>query len=190
MADIFEGFSVSHAAILDGTTSAENISSELDTVYGVRDASMATNNGNFDNTGDDVVLSTWFWFNYVEVTVKSGYIPFNTISLLTGAAVTSGSGTYSMPLWETQSMNQPRRPMLIRVPSKDDAGAIGYLDFVLFQVQFMPLAFTGPTYKAGLEVDYSGRALVSATDETGATLAQRAIGRVVHTAGNQPVVPL
>jgi hypothetical protein len=190
--DIFEGFSVSHAAILDGHTPAEVAAAELESVYGVREASMAADQGNFDNTGDDVVLSTWFWFNYVTVTVKSGYIPFDTIALLTGSEITYtasnsvGASTYSIPIWEVQSMNQPQRPMLVRVPSKDSNGNIAYLDYVLYKVQFQPISFDGPTYKSGLTIDYSGRALVSTLDETGTALANRGIGRLIATYGNPP----
>lgn len=184
----FEGFSVSHAAILDGVTPAENMAAELDDIYGVRDAGLAVNDGNYDNTGDEAVLSSWFWFNYVDLTVKSGYIPFETVALLTGSTLTSTSAsagwTVNLPLWEVQSMNQPVRPVLIRVPSKDAAGNVRTMDFVLFRVQFLPLKFTGPTYKTGLEMDYSGRALTSTVDETGTPLAKRAIARVVNQPGN------
>lgn len=185
----FEGFSVSHAAILDGATEAENILAQLEDVYGVRDAGFSVNDGNYDNTGDEAVLSSWFWFNYVDISVKSGYIPFETIALLTGALLTSTSAadtgwTFSLPIWETQSMNQPQRPMLVRVPSKDALGAVRTMDFVFFKCQFQPLKFTGPTYKTGLEVDYSCRALVSDFDETGTPLAHPAIGRVINSQGN------
>ena len=47
----FEGFSLSHAAILSGTTGAEAA-----TVYGVNNGTISTDQGNFENTGDDVVL--------------------------------------------------------------------------------------------------------------------------------------
>lgn len=184
----FEGFSVSHAAILDGTQSAEDVASELDDIYGVRDAGIAVNDGNYDNTGDESVLSSWFWFNYAELTVKSGYIPFSTVALLTGADLTSTSAadgwTVNLPLWEVRSMNQPVRPVLVRVPSKDAAGNVRTMDFVLYRVQFQPLKFTGPTYKTGLEMDYGGRALTSTVDETGTPLAHRAIARLVNSPGN------
>lgn len=213
----FEGFSVSHAAILDGTTRAElvyqqtgvdtlggggQLTGEFWDVYGVRDAALTVNEGMYDNTGDDAVLSSWFWFNYVDVAVKSGFIPFDTLSGLTGSPITtiSSAGTgnsFSLPLWEISSLNQPRRPMLIRVPSKDAAGATRTLDFVLYSVQFQPLKFTGPTYKTGLEVDYSGRALISNYDETGLTLnssnpygQQRAIGRLISVQGEEGTPPV
>lgn len=80
-----EGFSVSHAAILDGTTAA----TETD-IYGVRTASIAPDVGSFDNTGDDGVLSTWNWFNFATLTVESGYIGFDLLAKLSGTVVEVG----------------------------------------------------------------------------------------------------
>ena len=176
---IFEAFSVSHAAILDGTSGAEAAD-----IYGVREGSVSVDSDSYDNTGDDAVLSNWFWFNYAEVTISSGYVPFNVISLLIGAPVTSTGDTWSMPLWTQSSLNQPSRPVLIRVPSKDSAGEVRSMDIVLFRVQFMPISFDGPTYKDGLVLNYSGRAVVSPVDETGTDLPEKAIGRLL----NRPVV--
>ncbi len=182
---IIEGFSLTHAAILDGTTGAEAVDGDI---YGVRSGTIAADTGNYDNTGDDTVLSSWFWLNYATVTVQSGYVPFNTIALLAGATITSsGTGAsdyYSLPLWDEDSINQPPRPMLIRVPAKDKDGIIRSLDFVLYRVQFGPFSFDGPSYKSGLLLNYTGRAVVSDKDETGATLSKRAIGRLI----NRPAV--
>lgn len=172
---IFEAFSVSHAAILNGATGAEAAD-----IYGVREGSVSVDSDSYDNTGDDAVLSNWFWFNYAEVTISSGYVPFNVISILTGAPVTSTADTWTMPLWTQSSMNQPTRPVLIRVPSKDSAGAVRTMDIVLFKVQFMPISFDGPTYKDGLVLNYSGRAVVSPVDEKGLALPEKAIGRLVN----------
>lgn len=80
-----EGFSVSHAAILDGTTAA----TETD-IYGVRTASIAPDLGSADNTGDDGVLSTWNWFNFATLTVESGYIGFDLYAKLSGTTVDVG----------------------------------------------------------------------------------------------------
>jgi len=162
---LFEAFSISHAAILNGSTGAE-----LADIYGVREGSVAVDSDSYDNTGDDAVLSNWFWFNYAELTVSSGFVPFDVISLLTGAPVTSTGDVWSMDLWTEDSLNQPSRPVLIRVPSKDSAGAVRVMDIVLFRVQFQPISFDGPTYKDGLVLNYSGRAVVSPVDETGTAL--------------------
>ncbi len=182
---VVEGFSLTHAAILNGTTGAEEVAGDI---YGVRTGTIAADTGNYDNTGDDTVLSSWFWLNFATVTVQAGYVPFDTIALLSGATITSsGSGAndyYSLPLWDTESINQPPRPMLIRVPAKDKDGIIRTLDFVLYRVQFGPFSFDGPSYKSGLLLNYTGRAVVSDKDETGATLTRKAIGRII----NRPAV--
>jgi len=182
---IVEGFSLTHAAILNGTTGAEEVNGDI---YGVRTGTIAADTGNYDNTGDDTVLSSWFWLNFATVTVQAGYVPFDTIALLSGATITSsGSGAsdyYSLPLWDVDSINQPPRPMLIRVPAKDKDGIIRTLDFVLYRVQFGPFSFDGPSYKSGLLLNYTGRAVVSDKDETGAALTKKAIGRII----NRPAV--
>lgn len=181
MSTNFEGFSVSHAAILNGTTGAE----EAD-IYGIREGSVELDTDSYDNTGDDAVLSTWNWFNFATVSITSGYIPFETVSLLTGVPYTSsGTGAtlkYEMPLWSEKSLNAPARPLLIRVPSKDSDGNPMSMDFVLYKVQFEPMSFDGPSYKDGLVVNYGGRALMHDKDETGEDLTDRAVGRLVISA--------
>ncbi len=177
---IVEGFSLSHAAILDGTTGAEAVDGDI---YGIRQGSLEVDSDSYDNTGDDAVLSSWFWFNFANVTIQSGYVPFKTIALLSGSTITSsGTGNadyYSIPLWNDASINTAPRPMLIRVPSKDKGGVLRDLDFVLYKVNFQPFGFDGPSYKDGLLLNYSGRAVMSDKDERGVTLSERAIGRIV-----------
>lgn len=177
---IFEGFSVSHAAILNGTTGAE-----VADIYGVREGSVEVDTDSFDNTGDDTILSTWNWFNFANLSISSGFVPFDVIQLLTGATVTSsGTGNatkYELPLWNESSLNMPPRPVLIRVPSKDSDGAARNLDFILYKVQFEPISFDGPSYKDGLVLNYAGKALMADKDEKGGTLTDRAIGRLVNT---------
>jgi hypothetical protein len=177
---IVEGFSLSHAAILDGTTGAEAVDGDI---YGIRQGSLEVDSDSYDNTGDDAVLSSWFWFNFANVTVQSGYVPFKTIALIAGSTVhSSGTGNadyYSMPLWNESSINTAPRPMLIRVPSKDKDGVLRSLDFVLYKVNFQPFGFDGPSYKDGLLLNYSGRAVMSDKDERGNALSERAIGRII-----------
>lgn len=182
----FEGFSLSHAAILSGTSMAEGA-----TIYGVRNGTLSTDQGNFENTGDDVVLSEHFWINFANVTIEEGFVPFSTIALITGTTVQSsgaaGSDYYAIPMWTLNSMNQPTQPMAIRVPAKDSLGQIRTLDFVLYKVQFQPFNFTGPSYKTGLSVSISGRALFSSANETGAAFTDgqgNRIGRLVAAPGN------
>lgn len=183
----FEGFSLSHAAILTQGTGVEN-----STIYGVRNGTISTDQGNFENTGDDVVLSEHFWINFANVTIEAGFIPFSTIALITGTTVTSsgaaGSDYYALDLWTINSMNQPTFPMGIRVPAKDTLGQVRTLDFVLYSVQFQPFNFTGPSYKTGLSCSIAGRALFSSTNEQGGAVAGNSggkqIGRLVAWPGN------
>lgn len=181
MSTIFEGFSVSHAAILDGTTGAEAAD-----IYGVREGAIEVDTDQFDNTGDDTVLSEWTWFNFATLSITSGYIPFDTIALLTGNTITSsGAGAaaqYEMPLWNEKSLNVAPRPVLIRVPSKDSDGNPRNMDFILYKVQFAPFSFDGPQYKDGLVLNYSGKALMSDKDEKGTPIVgDRQIGRIVNS---------
>lgn len=175
-----EAFSLSHAAILDGTTGVEEAVGDL---YGIRSGSLELDQDSYDNTGDDAVLSTWNWGNKATVTIQSGYFPFEAYALISGATVTSsGSGAseiLSAPLWATSHMNTATRPMLLRMPSKDALGVVRVLDIVLYKVQFQPFSFDGPSYKEGLLVNYNGTALFSNVDETGAALPEPTVGRII-----------
>lgn len=181
---IVEGFSLSHAAILDGSTGLQE---DFGDIYGIRSGSLELDQDSYDNTGDDTILSTWYWANKVNVTVQGGYIPFNTLGLITGSVVTSsGSGdneTFSLPLWEENTMNTQPRPMLIRVPSKDRNGLVRILDFILFKVQFQPFSFDGPSYKEGLLLNYNGSALFSDTDEKGDPVLDSRTGEPTKAVG-------
>lgn len=182
-----EAFSISHAAILNGASGLEE---SFGDIYGVRSGSLELDQDSYDNTGDDTILSTWYWANKVNVTIQAGYIPFDTLGLITGSKVTSsGSGdnqTFSLPLWEENTMNTKPRPMLVRVPSKDKDGLVRLLDFILFKVQFQPFSFDGPSYKEGLLLNYNGSALFSSIDEKGQQVLDsrtnqptKAIGRLL-----------
>jgi hypothetical protein len=158
-------------------------------IYGVRNGTIATDSGNFENTGDDVVLSEWFWFNFATLTIDAGYISFATIALLTGTTVVS-SGTspndyYALPLWTDSALNVAPVSVVVRVPSKDSAGAVRTLDFVLYKVQMQPFNFTGPSYKTGLTVSFTGRALLTNTNEVGGAIpgGRRQIGRLISAPG-------
>lgn len=187
---IVEGFSLSHAAILAPNTGIEDARGNI---YAVRSGSLQLDQSQYDNTGDNAVLSVWYWANKVNITIQGGYIPFDTMALISGSTVTSsGAGatqTFSFPLWEINTMNTATRSMLIRIPSKDSLGNLRTLDFILYKVQFQPFSFNGPTYKAGLLLDYNGAALFSSTDEMGnpvldsvTGLPSKAIGRLVSHA--------
>lgn len=180
MSSTVEAFSISHAAILDGSTGIEEAVGG--DIFGVRSGSLELDSDSYDNTGDDAILSTWYWANKVNVTVQGGYIPFETLSLISGSVITSsGSGaneSFRLPLWEENTMNTAPRPMLVRCPSKTKEGEVRLLDFVLYKVQFQPFSFDGPSYKEGLLLNYNGSALFSDVDETGA--------QVLDSRTNQP----
>lgn len=186
---VVEGFSLTHAAILPGTVSAEMYVAGVEDgfdIYGVRTGSIAVDTGNYDNTGDDAVLSSWFWFNFATVTVQAGYLSLDTMAKLAGNTITT-TGTdptdvHSVPLWDENSLNTKPAPMIIRLPGKDKDGDLRVIDFVLYRVQFGPINFDGPAYKSGLLLNYTGRATMSDKDEAGVTLGggKRAIGRVIN----------
>jgi hypothetical protein len=181
----YEGFSLSHAAILNGTTGAESA-----TLYSVRNGTIAVDSGNYDNTGDDVVKSEWFWINYANITIEAGFVTFATLAQLTGTSISSSGAApndyYALPLWTINSMNQPRAPLAVRVPSKDSLGNIRTLDFVFYNVAFQPFTFTGPSYKNGLTCSIVGRALMSTVNEIGQALPSNypeSIGRMISQPG-------
>lgn len=185
-----EGFSISHAAILNGTTGVEETFGDI---YGVRSGSLELDQDSYDNTGDDTILSTWNWGNKVNVTVQGGYIPFETIALISGSSLSSsGAGAskvVSLPLWEQRQMNTAPRPMLIRVPSKDSDGNVRNLDFILYKVQFQPFSFDGPSYKEGLLLNYNGSALFSDTDEAGNAVLDSVTGQPTKQIGRLISLP-
>lgn len=175
---IVEAFSLSHVQILDGATAFADVttgSNAWGDVYGVNDASLDPDTDSYDNEGDDVVRSTWNWLNKAELAVQAGYVSFALIANMTGRTISStGSGdsiVYGIDLWHEDDFNVPRKPMIIRMPSKDHLGAVRYLDIGLYTVSFAPITFDGPQYKDGLKVNYNGQALVSTVNELGAAFS-------------------
>jgi len=182
-----EGFSLSHAAILNGSTGAEAVNGDI---YGVDDASLEPDTDSFDNEGDDTVLSRWQWLNYAEVSVRGGYIPFETLYTIYGEPISS-SGTdpadwFSMEFWTDRSMNVSNKPMLVATPAKDRNGAVRTLWFVLYNCSFGPLTFEGPAYKDGLKISYAATALMSEKDEKGQSLGgnYKAVARMINAPAN------
>jgi hypothetical protein len=184
---IVEGFSLSHAQILDGATAfmAADATKITEDVYGVDDGSLDPDTSDFDNEGDDAVLSSWQWLNFANVSVRAGYLSFPLVAHITGAAISSsGSGAtiaYGMDLWHEDSMNVASKPMVLRMPSKDRDGKVRNLTIGLYKVSFQPITFDGPTYKDGLKVNYKGKCLMSPTDEVGALFAdgKKRIGKLI-----------
>lgn len=175
-----EAFSLSHAAILDGSTGLEEVDGDI---YGVNNSSLTPNADSYENEGDDQVLSTWEWLNYAEVEVQAGYIPFKLVSLLTGEPLASSgvapNDYYEIEIWTDRGFNSARKPMFIRMPAKWADGTVRQLEGVLYTVSFAPITFDGPQYKDGLKVNYAGKALLSSTNEKGTALSTyKAVARL------------
>ena len=196
---VFEGFSLSHACILDNPTAlgGGGTGAEVATLYGCRNGTLATDSGNFENTGDDIVQSEWFWFNFANLTIESGFLTFATLALITGTSISSSGASpndyYALPLWTLNSLNQVTRPVALRVPSRDSTGNVRTMDFILYRCQFQPFNFTGPSYKNGLTVSLAGRALMSLVDERGNALPStypRSLGRIINSPGQVPAPPM
>ena len=186
---VVEGFSLSHAQICDGTTSfrdqlAAAVGAGLD-MFGVNNASLAADTGNYENQGDDRTRSRWNWLNFATITVQGGYLSFPTYATLSGRPLTTLQTTggtpvtngYEMDLWHEDSMNVSPKPAMIVMPAKDSNGAVMRLVIGLYKVQFGPIGFDGPAFKDGFKVNYEGTALMSATDEKG----------TVHTDGKERI---
>jgi hypothetical protein len=185
-----EAFSLTHAQVMDGVETflaaalATSTDDALD-VYGVNEASLSPNTDSYNNEGDDVVMSRWNWLVDAEIEVQAGYLSFPLIETLTGrAAVTSGSGAAEVvqaDLWHEDDFNVPPKPMIIKMPSKDEDGLVRTLTIGLYKVSFNPMTFDGPAYKDGLKINYGGTALMSAKDETGAVFAdgKKRVGRLI-----------
>ena len=179
LSPIAEAFSVSHAQILSGTDTflqaIAKAAMDTEDIYGVSEASLEPDVGDYDNEGDDSVLSSWSWINKAELTVQAGYISFPLIAALTGQTMTSstsgGKESLHLDLWHEDSMNVAPKPMIVKMPSKDRDGAPADFVFGLYRVNFKPITFEGPAYKDGLKVNYDGIALASSVDEKGVKFA-------------------
>jgi hypothetical protein len=182
---ITEAFSVTHVGILDGATAFESAATSMGDIYGVRNASLEADVGDYDNTGDDAILASWRWFNKATLNVVAGYISFETLATITGDTTgSSGSGAsvhYWFDLWNEDHMNVSPAPVILRCPAKDSEGAVRVLIIGLYKVQFGPMQITGPAYKEGLTVSYVGTVLMSTVDEEGTALAgdKKAVGRLI-----------
>jgi hypothetical protein len=94
---IFEGFSLNHAQILDGTETFEEALARTDIegwdIYGVNEAGLDLDTDQYINEGDDAQLSVWNWVNGADVSVQAGYVSLPLIANLTGEEITESGGT-------------------------------------------------------------------------------------------------
>lgn len=185
---VVEGFSVTHAQLLDGATAfvdALSLDQDAYDVYGVDQASLSPSVDTYTNTGDDDTLSDWSWLNYADLTIRAGYVPFELIGTLTGQTVSSsGAGAsieYGVDLWHEDDVDVSPTPALIRCLSRDKDGNVRRLDIGLYRVQWQPVTFDGPAYKDGLKLNLQGRCLRSAVDEEGSAFgdSKRRIGKLI-----------
>jgi hypothetical protein len=193
---IFEGFSISHAAVLDGTqTFVEANYAPYDEdwdVYGVGDGSLDPDSDSFDNEGDDVILSTWDWLNKAGVALQSGYISLPVLSTITTRAITTtGAGAdtvHAMDIWHEDDPGAPARALIMRCPSRDVKGAARDLIIGLYRVTFGALTFDGPAYKDGLKVNLNGTANYSLYDEKGVAFAdgKKRVARLISVSKTAP----
>lgn len=187
---IIEGFSLSHVEILDGSKTfrqawtTQAIADFFD-VYGVNQASLDPQVDDFDNEGDNDILSTWMWLTTADISVQAGYLSFPMIATLTGAPLSSsGTGlstSYEMDLWSETQFNVAPKPAIVVMPGKDHMGLPLDLVIGLYKIQFGPMTFDGPSYKEGLKVNFNGKALKSLYDEKGIahTDGKRKVGRML-----------
>lgn len=103
----FEAFSITHAQVLDGSTSyvaalAQMIADDAYDIYGVNSGSITADTGNYDNTGDNAILSRWNWLNNATVAVQAGYISMPVMATITGRPLTTVTITAAS---EVQSMS-------------------------------------------------------------------------------------
>ena len=194
---IVEAFSLTHVQVLDGETSFEDaIEQQLtdasqvaedEDIYGVSEASISPNTGDFVNSGDNKDISYWSWFENAEVAVKSGFLSFPVYSRLTGQDYTisslGGQIMFQADYIHEDSMNVSPLPAIIVMPSRDLNGAVRNLVIGLYRCQPKPITFDGPVIRDGLKVNYSLTALSSTVDELGNAHAdgKGRVGKLIST---------
>lgn len=89
-----------------------------------------------------------------------------TVATTTGGSPGNKAG-FGIDLWHEDSVVSQPRPMIIKMPSKDENGVPADFVIGLYKVQFKPITFDGPAYRDGLKINYDGNGLQSAVDELG-----------------------
>lgn len=171
-------FSLSHAAILDGETTAE-----LADLFGVNEGSLELESDSYDRTGDDAILSTTRWITKGTLSLKTNYVPLDLMASLYGTPVVSGAEGLTIQMWTESAMNIKPYPVVVQAPGEDEDGNLNTMKFVLYKVKFGQISFDQfMSYKEGLAVDLSGDALLSDKDEVGSDFADglgKRIGKIV-----------
>lgn len=179
---VFEGFSLDRAAMLDGSTGAED-----GQLYGAQSITLTPDVTASEMIADDDQIGLWFSLNKAVLQVTAGFLPFSVLAAMQGVSVSSfGSSPddyYGLPMITQYGLNRKSVPVAFRMASRNDYGATRSLVVVLYAVQIGQIEFTGMQYKNGLVVSYTGTVTYSSTDEAGNALAIEEIGRIVSESG-------
>lgn len=181
-------FSLSHAAILDGSTPAE-----IADLYGVNEGSLELETDQYERQGDDRILSTTRWITKGTLSLKSNYIPLDLIETIYGTPVVSGAEGLTLQLWTEKAMNIKPYPVLVQAPGETSDGTPITFKIVLYKVKFGQFSFDQfMSYKEGLAVSFDGDALLSDTDELGKPFTDglgARIGKLVAATIDAPDTP-
>lgn len=165
-----EGFSISHAAILDGETTAEEAAKR--DFYGVQSASVSANEESFEEVSNDIVIGSWNSISSINIEVSSGFMSLSIFDRFSF----EDKKPLSLDLWNPSAINPAHVPILFRIPSRNQNGVYFNFDIVLFNVKLKPYSLDSLSYKEGLKVSYKGQAFLSDVDEVGNVLPFRSFG--------------
>lgn len=165
-----EGFSITHAAILDGETSADEAAKR--DFYGVQSASVSANAESYEEKSNDIVIGTWNDISSIEIEVNSGFM---SLSIFDRFSI-EDTKPLLLDLWNPSAINPVHVPILFRIPSRNQNGVYFNFDIVLFNVKLKPYSIDSLSYKEGLRVSYKGQAFLSDVNEVGEPLGTRSFG--------------
>lgn len=184
MSQIVEAFSLSHAQVLNGATTFLDAlaaaAAEDEDIYGVNDASLDPDIGDYDNEGDDDILSTWSWLNFADVAVQAGYLSLPLMANLTNQEVDESGEIAAVDEVQTITMTatggtftisvggETTAPLAFNATNTDVRDAL----LALGSVDTGDVAVSGAvgTYVLTYGADYAGRQVpLAALDTTSLT---------------------
>jgi hypothetical protein len=196
--DVFiEGFSISHAAIIEYNTITDLF--EEEDIYGVRSGTIEARIESTEETSNDQLVNVWNSINGIDINIESGYLSLAMMQRFTGSSrfidgLYPESADMALDLWTPNNMNPGFVSMVVRIPARDSSGVFRSLEFVFYRVKLKPYSFDTASYKDGLTASYQAIAFLSSTDENGLPLVpddpagpvRRAYGRLVsHSTGSR-----
>ena len=177
-----EGFSVSDATLYDRATGLPAYRGDL---YGIKDGEITADVTTWDDLSNDTVVNTWADVNFLDVKLSFSYLGLDSLSLMNDATLSrAGTGTtqdFEMELYPRSWAKTLPYPVRLTIASKDQYGNERTLYYLLYKVKFVEFDFMSPSYKEGMPIIYKGKALLSATNETGAALEAPSFGRLIST---------